>query len=75
MDLKEYLYQTRKTQTQGCAELGITKQYMSLLYTKQSRPSLSLAKQIIKWSNGAIAPYDIYPDLFEVYKETIGIEK
>ncbi len=74
MHLDEYLFRTKQTQVCFAKKVGVHPQYLSHLIAGRNTPSISLAKKIDKYSEGAVSWIEIIEYCTEKKLEREGRE-
>ncbi len=69
MDLAQYIYEKRLTKISLARQLDISQNYLLWLCQKKKTPSVKLAMKIIELAEGDIGLHELYPELFDCYKE------
>lgn len=67
MLLKDYLYKNNLTNREFGKRLKVGENHVTSIKNGRHTPSIKLAMEIIKITNGEVTPEDLYPELFEVY--------
>ena len=63
MELREYLFKHRKTQTEMAKQLGVSTNHLSQIVRNERRPSIELAIKIEKLTEGEVTKEElIFPN-------------
>jgi DNA-binding transcriptional regulator YdaS (Cro superfamily) len=70
MELREWLFRKKITQTKLAKEVGVSKQYMYLVCSNKHRVSSKLALKIEKFTNGEVTAEElVFPEKYAEAKQ------